>query len=133
MPGGGYTEPRPTVDLYLEGVELAPVRCLVDSGASAIRLDRTLAEVAGVELGAAEEGWIAVGDETVKGVRTPVALSLAADGAEYAWEAPVWFCSPWEHGFGLLGLEGFLRQFRVTVSAYWETIDLWPESELEPP
>lgn len=133
LPRGGYSEPRPTVDLYLEGLESTALRCLVDTGAAAVRLDRELAELAGIDLGAAEEGWVAVGGTTVKGLRVSAGLRIETDHGEHAWEAPIWFCSPWDHGFGLLGLDGFLRQFRVTVSAYWETLDLQPESQLEPP
>jgi hypothetical protein len=40
----------------------------------------------------------------------------------------VWFCDPWPFGFQLLGLEGFLQRFRVTLSAYHEWIDCTPEA-----
>jgi hypothetical protein len=41
------------------------------------------------------------------------------DGSEeFSWDAPVWFCDPWLHPFGLAGLEGFLHHFIVTIRAY---------------
>ena len=58
-----------------------------------------------------------------------MALRVARDGAQHTWEAPVWFCYPWPFGFQLLGLDGFLRYFRVTISGYEE----WVECRPEPP
>jgi hypothetical protein len=39
-------------------------------------------------------------------------------------DAPVWFCDPWPHPFGLAGLEGFLRHFTVTIRACDEYLDI---------
>jgi hypothetical protein len=39
-------------------------------------------------------------------------------------DAPVWFCDPWPHPFGLAGLEGFLNHFLVTIRAYDGYLDV---------
>jgi hypothetical protein len=47
------------------------------------------------------------------------------DGSEESsWDAPVWFCDPWPHPFGLAGLEGFLYHFIVTIRAYNGYLDI---------
>jgi hypothetical protein len=52
-----------------------------------------------------------------------------SDGTdEFSWDAPVWFCGPWPHPFGLAGLEGFLHYFVVTISAYHGYLDIEPQS-----
>jgi hypothetical protein len=53
---------------------------------------------------------------------------MKAGGEEHEWDAPVSFCTPWPFGFQLLGLDGFFRHFRVTISAYREWIECRPES-----
>jgi hypothetical protein len=52
--------------------------------------------------------------------------ALTVGETQYA--APVTFCDPWPFGFGLLGQEGFLRFFRVTICA----AEWWLEVEPEP-
>ncbi|CAN5756503.1 hypothetical protein BH20ACT1_BH20ACT1_12310 [soil metagenome] len=46
---------------------------------------------------------------------------------DHAWIAPVWFCDPWPLGFHILGQEGFLRWFTVTVRAAHDQLELTPE------
>ncbi|HXN38425.1 MAG TPA: hypothetical protein VN892_10335 [Solirubrobacteraceae bacterium] len=41
---------RPVVDLVVEGLELAPQACLLDTGASGIRMGAYVADLAGIEL-----------------------------------------------------------------------------------
>jgi len=43
------------------------------------------------------------------------------------YDAPVSFCDPWPFAFNLLGQEGFLRFFRLTLCA----ADCWLEIEPE--
>lgn len=57
-----------------------------------------------------------------------VTLRLADGRRSHARDAAVWFCDPWPFGFQLLGLDGFLHRFRVTMSAYREWIERAPES-----
>ena len=65
--------------------------------------------------------WVAVrgrgAGRFVAGLKTAGALArvnlTVTDGTdELSWGAPVWFCGPWPHPFGLAGLEGF----RLTAS-----------------
>ncbi len=118
--------PRPIIDVVVEGLELAPQACLLDSGASAVRMGMHVAELIGLELADAPSTRIAVGGALVKGRVAEVALAVGDGVASYEWLAPVWFCDPWLPAFGLLGLTGFFDQFEVTVAAYEERIELHP-------
>lgn len=123
--GGGRLTPRPIVDLALEGLEAAPVACLLDTGALRTRMNAELAELAGIDLEADPVSEaLAVGGVRTTGRLARVTLTLADGAEEHAWDAPVWFCDPWPFGFGLAGLEGFLHHFRVTISAYHEYLDI---------
>ena len=53
--------------------------------------------------------------------------TLAVAGLRY--DAPVTFCDPWPFGFGLLGQEGFLRSFRVTLCAKEFWLEVEPEDD----
>jgi hypothetical protein len=122
--GGGELTPRPVVDIALEGLLAAPMECLLDTGALRTRMSAELAPLAGVELDDAltEEFWIA-GLKTV-GTMARVRLTVTDGADQVSWDAPVWFCDPWPHPFGLAGLEGFLHHFVVTVRAYDGYLDL---------
>lgn len=122
--GGGELTPRPVVDIALEGLLAAPIECLLDTGALRTRMSAELAPLAGVELDDAltEEFWIA-GLKTV-GTMARVRLTVTDGADQVSWDAPVWFCDPWPHPFGLAGLEGFLHHFVVTVRAYDGYLDL---------
>src|ERR1022692_4655194 len=99
---GGELTPRPVVDIALEGLPAAPMECLLDTGALRTRMSAELAPLAGIEL-----------------------HDAAAE--EFFWAAPVWFCDPWPHPFGLAGLEGFLHHFVVTIRAYDGYLDIEPQ------
>jgi hypothetical protein len=117
---------RPIVDVVVEGMEIAPQACLLDSGATAVRFGTHVSEMCGIDLTDAPERQIAVGGRVVAGRMAEVALSVADDDSSYAWTAPVWFCDPWYPAFGLLGLTGFFDHFEVTISSYEERIELTP-------
>jgi hypothetical protein len=70
---------------------------LLDTGAQPTWMSAELAPLAGIELANSLTEEFYVG-----GVKT--------DAEEFSWDAPVWFCDPWPHPFGLAGLEGFLHQ-----------------------
>lgn len=131
IPGPGPTtiRPRPIIDVVVEGMEIAPQACLLDSGATAIRFGAHVAELCGVALSDAPKTKIAVGGTLVDAEMAEVGLQIADREGAYAWAAPVWFCSPWTPSFGLLGLTGFFDRFEVTIAAYEERIDLTPISE----
>jgi hypothetical protein len=126
--GGGELTPRPVVDIALEGLLAAPMECLLDTGALRTRMSAELAPLAGVDLDDAltEQFWVA-GLKTV-GTMARVRLTVTDGADQFSWDAPVWFCDPWLHPFGLAGLEGFLHHFIVTIRAYDGYLDLQPRA-----
>ena len=126
--GGGELRPRPVVDIALEGLLAAPMECLLDTGALRTRMSAELAPLAGVELDGTltEEFWVA-GLKTI-GNMARVRLTMTDSAEQFSWDAPVWFCDPWPHPFGLAGLEGFLHHFVVTIQAYEGYLDLEPNT-----
>lgn len=125
-PSANRVRPRPIVDVVVEGLDIAPQACLLDSGATAIRLGGHIAELCGVDLSDAPETRLAVGGALVRALMAEVSLQVADKRETYAWVAPVWFCEPWVPSFGLLGLAGFFDQFEVTIAAYAEWFELTP-------
>jgi len=125
---GGALTSRPVVDIALEGLTAAPIGCLLDTGALRTRMSAELAPLAGVELdGAPAEQFYVAGLKT-SGALARVSLTVTDGTNEYAWDAPVWFCDPWPHPFGLAGLEGFLHHFLVTIRAYDGYLDIEPRT-----
>jgi hypothetical protein len=118
--------PRPIVDVVVEGLEVAPQACLLDSGATAVRFGLHVAELCGVDLRASETRQLAVGGAVVTARMAEVGLRVADDTESYEWTAPVWFCHPWAPAFGLLGLTGFVDHFEVTIASHDERIELAP-------
>ncbi|MCP9489879.1 MAG: retropepsin-like domain-containing protein [Solirubrobacteraceae bacterium MAG38_C4-C5] len=112
----------------VEGLAIAPQACLLDSGATAIRLGSHVAELCGLDLSDAPRRQVGVGGALVDARMADVNLRVADDEGTYAWTAPVWFCDPWTPAFGLLGLTGFFDHFEVTISSYRERIELTPIS-----
>jgi hypothetical protein len=123
-PSGNSVRPRPIVDVVVEGLELAPQACLLDSGASAVRIGSHVAELVGLDLTDAPQTRVAVGGALVAARCAEVALEVSDGNSSHQWVAPVWFCEPWRPAFGLLGLTGFFDQFEVTVAAYEEWVEL---------
>ena len=125
LPGDQPLIPRPAVGVELEGAPGLPVLCLVDTGALGNRLDARVAAAAGIDLdNPLAEEEIALGGMRTTGRCIRAELTIAG----HRYEAPVWFCDPWPLGFGLLGQEGFLRFFRVTVCAAEGWLDCVPET-----
>jgi hypothetical protein len=124
---GGALTPRPIVDIALEGLPAAPMGCLLDTGALRTRMSAELASLAGIELdGATAEECYVAGLKTV-GSLARVNLTVTDGSDDFSWDAPVWFCDPWPHPFGLAGLEGFLHHFLVVISAYDGYLDIQPQ------
>jgi hypothetical protein len=87
-----------------------------------------LAPLAGIELdGTMTEEFFVAGLRTV-GRFARVNLTVTDGKEEFSWDAPVWFCEPWPHPFGLAGLEGFLQHFLVTIRAYDGYLDIEPQT-----
>ena len=116
---------RPVVDLVVEGLEMAPQACLIDTGASEIRMGRHVAELAGLDLTDAVSGEVIVGGLRTTSAVIPVNLALRQGQQSHAWSPTVYFCEPWPWAFGLLGLAG-LDPFLVTINAYDEWSELRP-------
>jgi hypothetical protein len=128
---GGALTPRPVVDIALDGLEAAPIECLLDTGALRTRMSAEIATLAGIELsGDLTEEFFLAGVKTV-GTMARVNLMVTDGTGEFSWDAPVWFCDPWPHPFGLAGLEGFLHHFLVTIHAYHGYLEIEPESGLQ--
>jgi hypothetical protein len=69
-----------------------------------------------------------IGGLKTVGALARVGLTVTNGTDEFSWDAPVWFCDPWPHPFGLAGLEGFLHYFLVTIRAYDGYLDIEPQS-----
>jgi hypothetical protein len=123
---GGTLTPRPVVDISLEGLDAAPVGCLLDTGALRTRMSAELAPLAGIELSGAPTEDFFIGGLKTTGALARVNLTVTDGGDEFSWDTPVWFCDPWPHPFGLAGLEGFLHHFIVTIRAYDGYLDIEP-------
>ena len=129
--GGGIQTPRPVVDIALEGLEAAPIGCLLDTGALRTRMSAELAPLAGVELSGDLTEEFYVGGLKTTGTLARVDLTVTEGADEFSWDAPVWFCDPWLYPFGLAGLEGFLQHFLVTIHAYDGYLEIEPEPRLK--
>jgi hypothetical protein len=124
--GGGVLTPRPVVDIALEGLDAAPVGCLLDTGALRTRMSAELAPLAGIELSSALTEGFFIGGLKTAGALARVSLTVTDGADEFSWDAPVWFCDPWPLPFGLAGLEGFLQHFTVTIRAYDGYLNIEP-------
>ena len=115
---------RPVLDLVVEGLELAPQACLVDTGAAEIRMGQHVADLAG--LGAGElVDEILVGGLRTTGRATTVQLQIRQGDTSHAWSPTVYFCDPWPWAFGLFGLGG-LDPFLLVIDAHEEWSELTP-------
>ena len=123
LPGAAMPLARPVVPVQVEDLKEAPQLCLVDSGATTNRFGAWLADAVGISLENAPEDEIAVGGVIATARHARANLTIA--GIRY--DAPVTFCDPWPFAFNLLGQEGFLRFFRVTLCAKELWLDVEPE------
>lgn len=113
LPGANADVPRPVLNVGVDGFNETLLTCLVDTGTLHNRFAVWVAREAGIDLSNTPVESIGVGGRPVIARTVPVALRLG----RHTWEAPVTFCEPWPWDFQLLGQEGFLRFFRVTVDA----------------
>lgn len=117
LPGDAANIARPVLDVVVEGMVEAPLRCIVDSGSVHTLMAAWVASEVGITLnGTAERHLLVAGGSAIARFAT-VQLSVA----DYRWEAPVGFCDPWPYRWGLLGQDSFFRFFVVTFrAADWE-------------
>jgi hypothetical protein len=125
LPGEAATLLRPVVPVQVEDLEDAPQLCLVDTGSTTNRFGMWLAEATGIDVSSAPESMIVVGGLSTTARHARASLTVA--GVRY--DAPVTFCDPWPFAFNLLGQEGFLRFFRLTVCAAESWLELDAEDE----
>jgi hypothetical protein len=114
---------RPVIPVQVEDLEDAPQLCLVDTGSTANRFGAWLAEAVGIDLTDAPETEVAIAGAVTAARHARCDLTIA--GTRY--DAPVTFCDPWPFAFHLLGQEGFLRFFRLTICAVEGWLDIEPE------
>jgi hypothetical protein len=114
---------RPVVAVQVEDLEEAPQLCLVDTGSTANRFGAWLAEATGIDLSDAPETTVHIAGVTTIARHARADLTIA--GMRY--DAPVSFCDPWPFAFNLLGQEGFLRFFRLTLCAAEDWLEIEPE------
>ncbi|TMJ94820.1 MAG: hypothetical protein E6G67_08540 [Actinobacteria bacterium] len=126
LPNGGSTLPRPVVPVQVEDLDDAPQLCLVDIGSTTNRFGRWIADATGIDLHGAPESVVAIAGLTATATHARAQLTIA--GVRY--DAPVTFCDPWPFAFNLLGQEGFLRFFRVTIRASEEWLEVEPEGTI---
>jgi hypothetical protein len=109
----------------VEGLELAPQACLLDTGAGDVRMGEHVAELAGIELGTILDREIVIGGLRTTGRAACIQLELRQGSGSHAWSPTVYFCDPWPWAFGLLGLAG-LDPFLTIVDSYEEWVELQP-------
>jgi hypothetical protein len=124
LPGEASGLQRPVIPVQFEDLEEVPQHCLVDTGSTTNRFGAWLAEATGIDLAGAPDEDLIVGGVRTQARHARAALTIAG----HRYDAPVTFCDPWPFPFNLLGQEGFLRYFRVTLCAadYW--LDVEPEA-----
>jgi hypothetical protein len=115
--------PRAVVPVHLEDLDDAPQLCLVDTGATTNRFGAWLAEATGVDLARAPSDRVVIAGVTTTARHARASLTIAG----HRYDAPIAFCDPWPFAFNLLGQEGFLRYFRVTLCARDFWLDVEPE------
>jgi hypothetical protein len=109
----------------VEGLELAPQACLLDTGASDIRMGKHVAELAGIALDTKLSHEIVIAGLRTTGQVANVQLELRQGSGGHVWNPTVYFCDPWPWAFGLLGLAG-LDPFLTIVDSYEEWVELRP-------
>ena len=115
------------VPVRAEGLEDELLLCLVDTGSTTNRFGGWLADESGIDLAGAPTEEVIVGGVRSTAKHARIGLTIA--GLHY--DAPVTFCDPWPFAFNLLGQEGFLRFFRLTICAAEFWLELAPEAAVE--
>jgi hypothetical protein len=114
LPGpGGSGTARPVVPVQVGDLEQAPQLCLIDTGSLRNRFGYWLADACGIDLTGAATSELALGGFVTTCYEARVDLTVGDE----RFDAPLSFCDPWPLAFNLLGQEGFLRRFRLTMSA----------------
>jgi Aspartyl protease len=116
---------RPVIPVVVEDNDLLPYWCLIDTGALRNLMPLDLAHEAGVDLDEWPTETVSAGGRDYRAHHARCSLTVAGR----TFEAPVSFCEGWLPSFGLLGQDGFLRYFRLEMSAAGEWFDLTWEAD----
>lgn len=122
LPGSGSDVARPALNVQMEGLEGIGITCLIDTGAIGNRFGSDWADAAGIHLDGEPDIDLALGGETYRGFKVPVTLGVGP----YTWEPEVVFLQGWNHGFQILGQEGFLRFFDVCFRTSEDFLEIEP-------
>jgi hypothetical protein len=123
LPLPGRPEPRPVLDVVLDGRDDVPLLCLIDTGSLRTRLPGWMSELLGLDLAGVPEERVVVGGVPVLSRHAHVRVRIG----QHEVPAGVWFCDGWNAAFGLLGQEDVLRAFRLELSSAEGWFELRPE------
>jgi hypothetical protein len=128
IPDAGRTtvRARPIVDLVVEGLDIAPQACLLDTGATAIRLGAHVAELCGIDTTKSLDTKLAVGGSLVTARMAIASLEVTSATDTHGGAHQYVSASPGRRHSDSLGLTGFFDHFHVTIAAYEEWLELTP-------
>ncbi len=95
---------------------------LIDTGAVDNRLPSDWANEAGIDLAPCETEIVGIGGQSH--VVCHLVEDLQVTLGDTSLSLAMWFCDDWEPPFGLLGQEGFLRYFTLTLSVAEDWFEL---------
>ena len=111
MPTDRSGSRRPMLGVEVRGAHDVRLPCLIDTGTLRTRLPEWTAARVGIDLDRIEGTRIGLGGHVVEACPARVVLSTPAG----LLPTTVWFCRGWNPPFGLLGQEGFLEHYRLTL------------------
>ncbi len=85
--------------------------CLIDTGSLRTRMPAWVAEELDIKLDDVPSENIGLGGSVTSAHAVDVAITTVAG----TFPTTVWFCRGWHSDFGLLGQEGFLERYRLTL------------------
>ena len=123
LPGAPNDIPRPAVPITANGpLGNINLLALVDTGALFNRFGRWVADEVGIDLEGLPVERIGLGGYALECVVVTARLTID----QFSREAPIGFCTPWPFAFQVVGQEGFLRWFTVTIDAADQTLLIEP-------
>ena len=120
---------RPEVPIRITGPKgFVEVSGLLDTGADHVFLPVSLADLLGIEIGAAEaESAEGAGGHELKLWSGEVEIEIAGDGQSYSWRVQVGYIeTAGDPAAAYLGHSGFLEYFRAIFDGQEQTVELIP-------
>lgn len=111
LPSDPAAARRPILGVEVRGRREVHLPCLIDTGSLHVRMPEWVAVRTGIDLDAIDGVRIGLGGQVVEACPAHVAIATAAGELI----TTVWFCRGWHSPFGLLGQEGFLDRYRLTL------------------